>query len=357
MRTTRYARVLALSAAVTLLSAAGASADGALRIVTTTPDLAAIAKAVGGGAVTAQSIAVGYQNAHFVAGKPSYMMKARRADLFMRVGLDLEVAWERLVVDGSRNPRIRPGTEGYLDCSEGITPLEVPARQKMSELRAMGDVHPAGNPHYWLDPYNARIMARTIAQRLGELRPADAGRFRKGADAFVQEIDERMFGKALLAKLNVENLWALSRAGKLAMFLEKAKRSGDLGGWAARMAPHRGKRIVTYHKAWSYFTERFGLVVAGEMEPKPGIPPSPSHVARITRLVQDRHVAVILLQPFYSRRAPDLVASRTDARVVVCPGSVGGVEGVDDYFALIDTIVSSLDKAFQGAATPAASDG
>jgi len=340
-------RAAALAAAVAGFLAAPAVRGETLTVVTTTTDLKAITETVGGDRVRVTSISRGYEDPHFVQAKPSYMMVARKADLWIRVGLELEIGWEGLILDGSRNPRIRIGTPGHLDASEQVLRLEVP---KVRVTRELGDVHPLGNPHYWLDPLNARLVAKTIAERLGRLVPGEVDTFSRSCRAFQEALDTRMFGAELVREVGGNALWALEVKGQLLDVLKSRGRADRLGGWRGRMLPWRGVKIVTYHRSWSYFANRFEIEVPVELEPKPGVPPSPSHLAEvIDRMTTDR-VPVILTEPFYSPKAPDLVAEKTGAQVVVCANSVGGQEEARDYFALIDLIVSRLETALRNAA-------
>jgi zinc/manganese transport system substrate-binding protein len=326
-------------AAIAELPAEGADQ---LRVVTTTTDLAAIARAVGGDKVEVTPIATGREDPNFIDAKPSYMMLARKANLWIRVGMELEIGYEEPILDGSRNPKIRIGTRGHLDASEGILRLEVPT-QKMD--RSMGDIHPLGNPHYWLDPLNARIVAKNIGQRLAELAPEHAAYFNEQVESFQRELDERMFGRELVAKLGGGKLWAALLKGRLEEVLAQPE-VPPLGGWLATMRPYLGRKIVTYHRSWSYFANRFGLVVSDELEPKPGIPPSPGHVADVVNRIKAEGVKVLLMEPFYSRKAPELVASQTGITVVECANSVGGQPEASDYLAMIDNIVKRVSTAF-----------
>ncbi|MBU0616530.1 MAG: metal ABC transporter substrate-binding protein [Planctomycetes bacterium] len=334
--------LLTIAACLVAASALPAEAGDTLRIVTTTTDLAAIARAVGGDKVEVTAIATGREDPHFIAAKPSYMMAARKADLWIRVGMELEIGYEELILDGSRNPKIRIGTSGHLDASEGILRLEVPT-QKVD--RSMGDIHPLGNPHYWLDPLNARIVAKNIGKRLAELAPEQAEYFNEQVKCFQRELDERMFGSELVAKLGGGKLWAALLKERLDALLDRPE-VPPLGGWLAVMRPHVGKKIVTYHCSWSYFAHRFGLVVLDELEPKPGIPPSPGHVADVVKRIKAEGVELLLMEPFYSRKAPELVASQTGITVVECANSVGGQPEASDYLAMIDNIVKRVSAAF-----------
>jgi len=333
--------LLTLTACLIVVSPQSVRGSDKLQIVTTTTDLAAIARAVGGDKVEVTAIATGYEDPHFISAKPSYMMAARKADLWIRVGLELEIGYEELILDGSRNAGIRVSTPGHLDASEGVLRLEVPT-QRID--RSMGDVHPLGNPHYWLDPLNGRIVAKNIGARLERLAPEHAAYFKERTASFQHELDERMFGRDLVAGIGGSRLWAALLKGHLARPLETPGQP-QLGGWLAAMQPHSGQKIVTYHRSWSYFVHRFGLVVADELEPKPGIPPSPGHVADVVKRVKSEGIKVLLMEPFYSRKAPDLVASETGITVVECANSVGGQTGATDYLAMIDNIVNRVSAA------------
>ena len=277
-----------------------------LKVVTSTTDLADLARAVGGARVDVVHISEGYQDPHFVEAKPSFMLRLRDADIFAFVGLDLEVGWMSLLVDGSRNPRIRPGSRGYIDVSRAIPVLDVPAGQVD---RSQGDVHPLGNPHYWLDPDNARRIARLFAERFAELDHA-------GADTYAA--NRRSFEERLSA----------------------AER-----GWADARAKIRGKPVVAWHTSWRYFASYSGANIVGFMEPKPGVPPSPSHLAGLILTMQRSGAKVIVMEPFYQRKTADFVAAKAGAKVLVLPPSVGGIRGVEDYIALMRHNLTTLAAA------------
>lgn len=333
-----FAFVLALSALAPLAPLQAK----VLQVVATTSDLAAIAKAVAGDKAVVHSICTGKEDPHMLQAKPGFILKARDADLWIRIGLELEIGWEGPILDGSRNPRIREGTRGHLDASEGVQILDIPT---VRVTRAMGDVHPQGNPHYWLDPLNGRRLAGLIAERLAELVPEDAAYFRRQALAFQNALDEQMFGPALLKATPADKLWAMTADGSLAAFLADSANRGKAGGWLAAMQPLRGQAIVTYHRSWIYFAQRFGLTIAGELEPKPGVPPSAAHLAQIMDTIKGAQVRLILQEPFYSRKAADKVAGQSGIRVVVVANTVGGEAAAADYLALMDLIVQRLTGA------------
>ncbi len=294
--------------AITLLVAGNVLAAVKLNVVTATEDAASITREVGGDRITVASIGRGYQDPHFIEPKPSFLLLLLRADLLEVIGLELEIGWLPPLLDQSRNNNIRPGQKGYLDLSQGVEILDRPSG---NVNRSMGDVHPLGNPHYWLDPANAVRMAIEITNKLTELRPSDGPYFAQRLQSFK-------------VRMNDAN-----------------KR------WLALMAPYRGAKIVTYHPSWPNFARHFGLQIAGTVEPKPGIPPSPSHTLEIINLIKDQKIKVILMEPYFDRKTPDFIAEKTGAKVVVMYPSVGGKPGLDDYFKLFDYDLNELVKALR----------
>ena len=315
-----------------------------LSVVTTTPDSKSIAEQIGGERVQVFSLAHGRQDPHFVEAKPSLMMKARRADLFIRIGLDLEIGYERLILEGSRNRKIRYGEPGHLDCSTGVMRLEIPT-SKVD--RAEGDIHPFGNPHYWLDPLNAAIMAKTIQERLSQIDPAHDLEYQENFKQFREKIYGLLYGEKLVREAGGEQLARADRDGKLWEFLEARSGTGDLEGWRGMLAPFRGRRIITYHRSWPYFLHRFELIEAETLEPKPGIPPSPGHILNVIKKMKDEKIDVVLMEVFYDEKPARLVAGKTGARVVKVANSVGGTREAQDYFMLIDSIVRNLSAAME----------
>ncbi len=333
---------LAALGAALLVSPAHA---GKLKIVTTTTDLAAITRAVVGDRAEVRSITTGREDPHYLQAKPGFILQARDADLWIRIGLELEIGWEGPVLDGSRNARIRPGAPGHLDAAAAVRILDIPTGPV---TRAMGDVHPQGNPHYWLDPLNARRIAGAIAERLAALAPADAEAFRNGAAAFQRALDERMFGRALLDAVPADRLWAMTDDGTIAAFLAQPENAARAAGWAKKMAPLRGRAMLTYHKSWVYFAHRFGLTVAGELEPKPGVPPTAAHLASLAAHAREVDAAFILQEAFYSPKAAERVAREAGRPVVVVANSVGGQPEATDYLALMDLIVQRVAATTEG---------
>ncbi|HEV8455095.1 MAG TPA: metal ABC transporter substrate-binding protein [Gemmatimonadales bacterium] len=297
---------LALLAASALV--AGRPAEAQLRVVTSTTDLYDIARQVGGTRIRAVHISEGYQDPHFVEAKPSFILQLQRADVFAFVGLDLEIGWMSLLVDGARNPKIRMGGSGYVDVSKAIPVIDVPSG---NIDRSQGDVHPLGNPHYWLDPDNAKRIARLFEDKFSELDPAGERTFEANRKSFEARLDA-------------------------------AERS-----WAAAVAKIKGKPVVAWHTSWRYFAEYTGLKIVGFMEPKPGVPPSPSHLAGLILTMQRTGAKVIVMEPFYDKKTADFVAAKTGATVLVLPPSVGGKKGLDDYLALMQYDISQLAAALQ----------
>lgn len=320
-----------------------------LSVVTTTTNLESIAKAVGGDTVNVATISTGKEDPHYIAAKPSYMLKAKKADLWIRVGLELEIGYEGLILEGSRNPRIHVGMPGHLDASAGIHPLEVPT-QKID--RSMGDVHPLGNPHYWLDPYNGRIIARNICDRFKELDPAHGDDYEHNLAGFLLKLDSAMFGSGLVQAIGGEQLWKMQTNGTLESYIKEynektaaADRKLSLGGWAAKLKPFEHAKIVIYHRSWPYFFDRFNLDDVVELEPKPGIPPGPAHILDVINTMKSQKAGVILMEPFYSQRDAEAVAKKTDATVVVVATAVNGQKEATDYIAMLDNIVMRLGNA------------
>jgi len=310
-RVSGFSRLLAVLAlgliAGALLSPTAAEAKK-LSVVTSTTDLAALTEEVGGDKLNVESIAKGYQDPHFVEAKPSFLLKLRQADLLISVGLQLEIGWLPPLITQSGNPRIQVGAQGYLDASQFAEILEIP---QGTVTRAEGDVHPLGNPHYWLDPDNGRRIARGIANKLADLDPADG--------AFFQQRFQD-FEKRLLA----------------------AEQK-----WDAEMKPYRGRKVVTYHRSLPNFAKHFGLDVIGYVEPRPGIPPTPSHTLELMQLMKRENCKIILVEPYFDLKTPQSIARETGAQVVVYLPSVGGAKEVTTYFQLFDYDIALLTKAFQ----------
>jgi zinc/manganese transport system substrate-binding protein len=298
---------LAFAAAVFI---GGAPASAAVKVVATTQDLESIVKEVGGDKVETESLAKGYQDPHFVEAKPSFILRLNRADLLVVVGRELEIGWLPALINQARNAKIQPGAAGYLDASLTAKILDIPTG---AVTRAEGDVHPQGNPHYWLDPENGRRIAKAVRERLSQLDPGNAALFAQREADF-----DRRLGEA-----------------------EQR--------WKATMAPYKGLKVVTYHRSWPNFADAFALDVVGYVEPKPGIPPSPSHTLDLIQQMKRDNVKIIIIEPYFDPKTPNSIGSQTSAQVVTLAPSVGGEKEVTDYFKLFDYDIAKLIAAFKAA--------
>jgi len=315
---------------------------GKLNVLTTHTVLKSIAEEVGGEHVSVSSLATGREDPHAMQAKPSYMAAARRADLFVKIGMELEIGYEQLIIDGSRNYKIRFGHPGHLDASLNVLRLEMPTTRVD---RSMGDVHPLGNPHYWLDPYNVRIVARSISKRLASLDPANAVDYESNYRDFKKRLDTAMFGEALVDLIGGDRLWSLEVENRLEPYLREKGLAQRAGGWHRKIEPLRGMELITYHRSWGYLANRFKLNVIEELEPKPGIPPSPGHMRRVIDIARQRQIKLILMEPYYNRRPAEFVAEKTGAKIVEAANAIGGQPGLDDYFSLIDNVIQQLIEA------------
>ncbi len=339
-----------------LLALAGAAAGpllagGPIKIVATVPNLGSLAREVGGDRVQVTTVATATQDPHFVDPKPSFILKLRSADLLLLMGLDLEIGWVPPLTQGSRNGKVQVGGKGYIDCSTGVSVVEVPTGPVS---RAGGDVHPYGNPHYLSDPLNAEIVADHLAEVFTKLSPADAALFESRRADFVKRLHVAMFGEDLTDLVGGAKLARLARSGELASFLDGTEIDGKalsahLGGWLARMKPFAGTHLVTYHKDYSYFAQRFGLVVVEYVEPKPGIPPSAKHLVELKDRLAQGDVPLLLTRPYVEHRSTDLLAEETGIPVLVLPMEVGGVPEATDYIALYDYATSRIASSLAAA--------
>jgi ABC-type Zn uptake system ZnuABC Zn-binding protein ZnuA len=280
---------------------------GTIKIVTTTTDTKSIAEIIGGNKVSVTSIATGYQNPHFVDPKPSYIISLTKADLYVTVGLDLETGWSPQLLSSSRNTKIQKGSAGYVDASEGVNLLQVPTTAN----RAEGDIHIFGNPHYWLDPLNGKIIARNIANGLERVDPANKSFYEANLVAFNNKIDLK------------------------------------LKEWQGKMAAYKGSKIIAYHNEWVYFETRFGLQIVDFMEPKPGIPPTPSQLVKVINEVKANKIKVIISSPYFTTSSSDVVSKQTGAKELTLATSVGAFDPVKDYFGLFDYNIDNLITALK----------
>jgi zinc/manganese transport system substrate-binding protein len=285
-----------------------AGAQSKLNVIATTEDLASIAAEVGGDHITVESIAKGYQDPHFVEAKPSFILKLQKADILILVGRELEIGWLPVLINQSRNAKIQQGAPGYLDASLQARILDVPSGQV---TRAEGDVHPLGNPHYWMDPENGKIIAKEIFDTLVKMRPNERSYYEPRLNDFMSRVS----------------------AGE--------KR------WLDMMAPYKGTKVVTYHRSFSNFADRFGLNVVGYVEPKPGIPPTPQHNLDLINQMKKDNVKIVLVEPYFDVKTPNAIGRDTGAQVLIMPPSVGGTKDVTDYIKLFDSNINMLVTAIK----------
>ena len=302
-----FSRLLAIA-----LIAFASPAAAKVNIVTTITDLAAIANAVGGKYVKATSLTAGTRDPHFAVAKPSMIRRVHDADLLLLVGADLEIGWLPPLLQRARNARIQPGTNGYFDMAAVIPLKDIPTGPIS---RAMGDVHPKGNPHYWLDPRNGARLAVAIGQRLAVIDPAHAADYRKAAKAFVAELTSRLVD------------------------------------WRKQLAGLKGQPVIAYHNSMEYLADAFGFTIADEVEPKPGIAPSGAYLGQLLGTIRNRNIPLLIMEPFYEQRSAAFLHEKTGINVAVIPQSVGSMKGIKTYFDLFNGIVKTIDAAL-AAATP-----
>lgn len=291
-------------AAITVLATLPAIAK--LNVVATTPDLASIAQAIGGNLIDLTTLAKPTEDPHFVDAKPSFIVKLNHADVLIEGGAELEIGWLPALLDQARNPKIAGSGPGHVSCAQGVQLLEVPS----SLDRSRGDIHAAGNPHYLVDPVNAKIVAQHIAEVFSAQDQKNAGEYRARVKKFTDELDAK------------------------------------IAAWENTMKPFQGQEIVAYHNSWLYFGKRFGLNIDIFLEPKPGVPPTPTHLAEVIVKMRQDHVRVIIVDPYLNRRTAETVAAKTEGTVVDVTQFPGGVKGAEGgYIQLMDYLVNSVSRA------------
>ena len=331
-----------LLTAVPFLRAAG---EKKVRVVCTLPTVKALAEEIGGERVEVVALAKGDQDPHFVTPTPVLMKKTREANLFVENGFSLEL-WADEVANGSGNSRIFRGTPGRIIASAGISALEVPSVVS----RELGDIHPQGNPHVWLDPLLAKVEAGNICEALKVTDPAGAAYYESRKADFFTRIDNALFGPELLKLIGIQKLTRLTWSGELHSFLETNKIGGQplsekAGGWLKAAAPLRGRKAYEFHKVWVYFARVFGIQLVGTIEERPGIPPGPQHVRQVTENIKSGMVPLILVDNFYDPALPNNIGRQTGAAVVLLPNQVEGEPGLNSYFDLIDHLIGKLTAA------------
>jgi ABC-type Zn uptake system ZnuABC Zn-binding protein ZnuA len=324
-------RITGLLVVAALVLAAASSEAKPLDVVATLPDLGSLAREVGGDEVSVTVLGKGPQDPHFIEARPSFIRKLHSADLFVVVGMELELGWAPVLLRGARNPRITPGAPGYLDASTVIVPLQVP---EPTSDRSAGDLHPFGNPHYLLDPLNGLRVARLIRDRLTELRPDAEPAFRQGYDGFARRLIERLVGPEAAALAPPEELARLVETGRLDPWLEQ--RGTSLGGWLADAKRLEGSQAVEDHRLWVYFASRFGIRLVGTLEPLPGIAPTSRHLSKVVARIREGQVPLILSTSYFDPRHARWVAQRSGARIAALAHQPGAREGTNDYLATAD---------------------
>ncbi len=283
------------------------SAQAKLNVVATLPDFASIARDIGGDKVNVVTLAKATEDSHFVDARPSFVVALRTADVLIEGGAELEIGWLPPLLQNARNPKIEVGKPGRVQASAGIRLMEVPANL----TRAAGDVHAMGNPHFTVDPIIAKAVAAHIAQAFSAVDPPNAAFYAANYKKFEATINAK------------------------------------LQEWGAKLLPFKGQSVVAYHDSWVYFAHRFGLNIDIFLEPKPGIPPSPSHLAEVIEQMKAQHIKAILVEPYHNRKIAEKVAASTGAKVVDFAQYPGGIPNTNDYVTLIDALVNRLEAALK----------
>jgi len=280
---------------------------GKVNVVTTTEDLADLVKVVGGDKINVISLSKGSQDPHYVEPRPSMVIQLKKADMVVRIGMDLDI-WADSLIAASRNSKIIYGAVGYVDASVGIEKLEIPTGKIDG---SMGDIHIYGNPHYWLDPENAKPITKNILECLVKLSPDDSSYFVKNRDEYLQKLEAK------------------------------------IKKWQEKLKPYRGTKIVTYHNSWPYFANRFGLEIVGFVEPKPGIPPNPSHIVSLIKKMKKEKAKIIIVEPYFSQKAPKTIADETGATIVILLPSVEEKKGIKTFIDLFEYNINLLIDALK----------
>jgi zinc/manganese transport system substrate-binding protein len=313
------------------------AASKKLSVVTTLNVLAGITREIGHDRVSVTALAKPNQDPHTLVAKPTFKVLAKNASLFVELGLGLDI-WGSAVTDASGNPDIQIGQKGRVVAAEGIATRELPSTLS----KAWGDIHPNGNPHVWLDPVNAKQLATNIAAGLTRVDPEGKDIYAANLKAFSERIDDALYGHALVAEYGASKLERLSRRNELIDYLKSKNTYDKLGGWLKKAEALRGLKIITYHKTWVYFCDRFGIEIRGEIEEKPGIPPSQDYLASLIKKVASDGIKVIFIDTIYPTKDGEFIAAKTGAKIVSSPIDLGGAPGTDDYFALINTLLDRV---------------
>ena len=284
--------------------------EAKIRVVSTLPNFSVITEEIGGDKVSVTTIAKGYQNPHFIDPKPSFIIKMKKADLLVWAGLDLEIYWLTPLLENSRNKKIIWSAPGNVDVSKGISLLQIP-NIPAAQLRAGGDIHVYGNPHYWHDPLNGKTIAQNIYDALVEEAPEYEDYFKKNLESFFTRIDESVVK------------------------------------WTKLMDPYKGRKIIAFHNSWPYLEKRFGFVIADFIEPKPGIPPSPGHLVSVIKKMRSQKIKAIIISPYFNDKPANVIADKVGGKVIKVAPSVGAFDDVNSYFDMFDYNLNALVDAFK----------
>ena len=319
-----------------------------IQVCCTVPELGSLVREIGGNQVSVTVFVKGSEDAHFVSAKPSFVKSLNQAELFVQVGLELEIGYSPVLLQGARNARVLAGAPGSLEVASVIDPMDIPTGRVD---RSMGDVHPGGNPHFLSDPLSGLKVAQLIRDKLIELRAQQKTYFEDRYDAFAKRLCSFLVGEELAKKYTVEEvekLALLSQRGKLAAFLKSQGQDSLLGGWLGTMLPYYGAKVVDDHNMWPYFARTFGISVIAHLEPKPGIPPTTQHLGTVVALMKREKVRAVLANAYYDPRHAQLVSQQTGATVVNMAHQVGARSGTDDYISMVDYNVRQLAVALKG---------
>ena len=337
--------VLTVLVALALLFTGVSPAAEPLRVCATVPELGSLAEEVGGAEVTVTVFTKGTESAHFTVPKPSFIKALNACNVYVQMGLELEIGWAPALLQNARNTAILPGGPGFIDASEVISAHSVPSGPID---RSMGDIHPGGNPHYLVDPLNGLRVAGLLRERFSALRPDARERFAEHYADFRQRLGAALVGERLSSKYDFPKLALLAEHGRLVEFLDGQGDTALLGGWLAMLRPYAGTKVVTEHDGWSYFLERFGLEVMAFLEPIPGVPPTTSHLGIVIDRMRAEGINTVLTTAYYDPRYARFVSEKTGAVVVPVAHQVGARPGTGDYLSMTDYNVKQLAAALGG---------
>lgn len=335
-------RLFVFALALAAFGSGTALAAAPLKIVTTTTDLASIARTIGGDKVEVKSLANGVEDPHYIQAKPGFIRDLARADVFIQNGLDLETGWAPVLLKNCRNRKVLPGSSGFVDASSAIQPIQ----DKLGDIdRSMGDVHARGNPHYMVDPVSGILVTNYIGERLGKISPADRALFARRSADLQKKIAAGLWGAKIANGYPPTKLAQLQQRGGAAAlldFLGKQKRAGDLGGWMSRLAPVRGGTVIVEHRFWPYFSRTFGLRISASMEPIPGVDPTTAHLKKVVESAKADGSRVILALPYFPSKHARFVSENTGAKIARMAHMPQARPGTEDYYKMLDYNVSTL---------------